>query len=73
MDPSQRFERLDGPQRHIARRELGLRLLGELEDPQVLTHPGLCRRQPLGYAVDRQTRVEQPLVAARRSGSRSTR
>jgi hypothetical protein len=64
MNAGELPERLHCPYRDFAGRELGLELLGKLEDSHVLTDPGLRGLQALGDALEGQAGLEQPLIAA---------
>jgi hypothetical protein len=63
VDALESRERLDRTQRYVLSGDLLLKLLGELEDPQVLANPRLAGLQPLRDALDGQARVEETLIA----------
>ena len=64
MDALELRERLDRAQRDLVGGDLLLKLLRELQDPQVLAHARLRGLEPLRDALDGQPGVEEPLVAA---------
>ena len=65
MDAGELPERLDCSYGDLTGRELALKLLGELQDSQVLADAGLGGLQAFGDALEGQAGVDQPLVAAR--------
>ena len=64
MDAGELPERLDRSHGDLAGRDLVLKLLGELQDSQVLADACLSGLQALGDALDGQAGVDQPLIAA---------